>query len=166
MDANPNPDPGQNVRRLLALKRYEQPPPGYFAGFAGRVMARIEAGEELEGQGWWSALLARLDLRPALVGAFGVAVCSCYFLGWTLAQRGVAAPFPALAAQMEEDLAAGEPPVVPLPVGLRRADPAQPGLAFVSSTHPVIGAPRPRTVYLPAMGHRSFEIERAAFTVR
>src|SRR5579859_7252253 len=50
----------EELRRLLALKRHEQPPPGYFEGFSHQVIARIEAGEISAGQTAMQRLLARL----------------------------------------------------------------------------------------------------------
>lgn len=78
------------LRQLLSLKRYEQPPPGYFHRFSTEVMARIRAGETGENaasgrffweaawlQRWWSAI----EAKPVLAGAFGVAVCSLLIWG-------------------------------------------------------------------------------------
>lgn len=80
----------EQVRRLLALKRHEQPPPGYFNDFSGWVIARIRAGERasdsafaiLEAQSpWLSRLLAAFETKPVLAGAFGVAVGAVILAG-------------------------------------------------------------------------------------
>jgi hypothetical protein len=88
---SPIPDDFEQLRRLLALKRHEQPPPGYFHGFSRQVIVRIKAGElgdPVEAAGWsfsggsfLQRLWAALDARPVLAGAFGVAVCGFFVVG-------------------------------------------------------------------------------------
>jgi hypothetical protein len=81
----------ESLRRLLALKRHEQPPPGYFENFSRQVIVRIQAGERGEdasGFGRWlleGAWLQRFwdafETKPALAGAFGVVVCGLLISG-------------------------------------------------------------------------------------
>jgi hypothetical protein len=102
----------QELRRLLALKRYEQPPPGYFNTFSRQVMARIEAGERgrdpAGSEGWLgsSSWLVRLwnsfGTKPILAGAFGVAVCSVLIAGVAYSDRGDAGNLPAMSAPARE----------------------------------------------------------------
>jgi hypothetical protein len=85
MSMRPETENFEQLRRLLALKRHEQPPPGYFNSFSSQVIARIEAGERgddavgfarwiWEGV-WLQRLWEALAAKPALAGVFGVAVC-------------------------------------------------------------------------------------------
>ena len=82
----PERDAFEALRRLLVLKKYEQPPPGYFNGFSQQVILRIQSGEatsEIPFLAWlrspitWvQELWDSLESRPALAGAFGFAVCA------------------------------------------------------------------------------------------
>jgi hypothetical protein len=71
---NTDPNEFESLRRLLALKRHEVPPPGYFRDFSARVIARIEANSVTAALPWWERL--DLFLRPAAVYAFGVVTCT------------------------------------------------------------------------------------------
>jgi hypothetical protein len=81
----------EQLRRLLKLKRYEQPPPRYFNEFSSRVIARIERGEQgdrntLAGRMLWEApwlhrIWAALEAKPLMTGAFGLAVCATLITG-------------------------------------------------------------------------------------
>jgi len=75
----------ESLRRLLALKRHEQPPPGYFNDFSSQVIARIKAGDQAEENPlerlfweapWLQRLWAALETKPVMAGAFGAAVCA------------------------------------------------------------------------------------------
>src|SRR5688572_7697175 len=70
-------DNSDAVQKILRLKRHEQPPPGYFNQFSGRVIARIERGEACTS--WWERF--GFDMRPALAAATGVFACALVIYG-------------------------------------------------------------------------------------
>jgi hypothetical protein len=119
-----------SLRRLLALKRHEQPPPGYFEGFSAQVMARIKAGERVD-EGvlarlfweapWLQRLWAALEAKPALAGAFGAAVCGLLIFGVIYSERIDVKSTDALAGLQSAStetiqLADSSPSEQPLPV--------------------------------------------------
>lgn len=72
------------LQRLMALKRHETPPPGYFNDFSGQVVARLRAGEKAEPvlygrlfneAPWVAAFLRFFGSRPAYIGAFSASMC-------------------------------------------------------------------------------------------
>jgi hypothetical protein len=71
----PPPDDYSGVRRLLKLKRYEQPPPRYFDGLSDGVLHRLRGPEGLRQQSLIRALGLRFGLKPVLFYALG-ALCS------------------------------------------------------------------------------------------
>jgi hypothetical protein len=87
----------EQLRRLLALKRHEQPPPGYFDRFSSQVIARIENGERgqrdepigrlLWEVPWLQRIWAAFEAKPMLAGVFGVAVCGLLITGVVYADR-------------------------------------------------------------------------------
>jgi hypothetical protein len=78
---NPPPDNFERLRKLLALKRYELPPPGYFANFPARVLRKLEAVEASRSSSWWRRLGLDFDLQPAMVCGCGVLVCALFSAG-------------------------------------------------------------------------------------
>ena len=63
------PEDFSEIRRVLAWKRHETPPPGYFNNFSTKVIARIEAGRFTPAEPWWQALLRPLNWQRGLLGA-------------------------------------------------------------------------------------------------
>ena len=91
MSMYPDSQNFEQLRRLLALKRHEQPPPGYFNSFSAQVIARIKAGERGEDTSslwqlfwegnWLQKVWSAMESKPALAGAFGVMVCGLLLSG-------------------------------------------------------------------------------------
>lgn len=83
-----NPDEFEQVKRLLALKRHEEPPPGYFDRLPGRIRARI-AQAEARPEPFWRRWLAAWDVPPALATSYA-AVAVMLVLGgvWFTRQPG------------------------------------------------------------------------------
>ena len=76
----------EQLQRLLALKRHEVPPPGYFHQFSREVILRIKAGELGESEvRWWAFdgswlkwLWTACERRPVLAGGASMALCGFF----------------------------------------------------------------------------------------
>src|SRR5476651_2395646 len=97
MNENENKNNFESLRRLLAFKNRETPPPGYFNDFSRHVVARIRAGEAREPATvsehlfaeapWLVKFLQIFDAKPAFTGAFAFALCLVLVFGIVFAER-------------------------------------------------------------------------------
>jgi hypothetical protein len=74
---NPEQENFNDLRRLLALKRHEVPPPGYFDGFSQQVVLRIRGGERADAGSfrewlweapWLQRVWGLIEARPVIAG--------------------------------------------------------------------------------------------------
>jgi len=70
----------QQLTRLLHLKRFEVPPPGFERRFRARVMTRIDMEQEWAEQSWWQRAASALTWQRGLAVANGVALAGVAFL--------------------------------------------------------------------------------------
>ena len=83
---NPPPEEFDHLRRLLALKRHEPPPQGYFNHLSDKIIARIET-EGLSAQSsWWQRLFPDLDAKPVLACAYGLVIMGLLAIGVGVSQ--------------------------------------------------------------------------------
>ena len=66
---------------MLALKRHEQPPPGYFSYLPDQILVKIEKNDLSEHSTWWEWLVERFDARPVLAGAYAFAISALMLFG-------------------------------------------------------------------------------------
>jgi hypothetical protein len=74
----------EKLRKLLKLKRYEQPPPGYFNNFSNLVINRIERGERGFQEvtlPWVANIFRFFQSSPVFSGLFGAALCALVIYG-------------------------------------------------------------------------------------
>lgn len=83
---NEAPDNFEALQKLLALKRHEVPPPGYFNSFSDKIIARIEAQELAKQQSWWRQWLTGVDAKPVLAGAYAAAIGGLFVCGLGFSQ--------------------------------------------------------------------------------
>lgn len=76
---NTDPEEFESLRKLLALKKYEKPPPGYFDQLPKTIWAKIEAEEAAPS--WWERVFPAFTLKPSVAYAFGLAVCGALIIG-------------------------------------------------------------------------------------
>jgi len=82
----------ESLRRLLALKRHEIPPPGYFNNFPRQVMARLRAGEAdvpqaIAAPSWLLKFFQAFEAKPAYVSSFACSLCLLLLFGIVYAER-------------------------------------------------------------------------------
>jgi hypothetical protein len=81
-----SPENFDELRRLLALKRHEQPPPGYFDHFSDKIIARIEAEGVVIHSSWWERLFPELDAKPLLACAYSLVIIGLLVVGMGASQ--------------------------------------------------------------------------------
>lgn len=144
----PEQEQFQQLRRLLALKRHELPPPGYFDNFSREVIVRIRVGQTAGPSSvfdvlswevpWVQRLLGSLQQRPILAGGFGFAVCALLLAGLAFSGNSNVAPdlsgspiATAVAPQLQFHGGVSAAPVL-----YRPAAPAQPAADVVAPGQP------------------------------
>lgn len=156
MESNPNDF--DQLRRLLALKKHEQPPPGYFQYLSTQIVSRIEREEEMIHSSWWNWLVERFDARPVLAGAYACVISGLLMMGFKLSQA-VDPETAAAGGSSTGGWLASTPEPVSMGAGQLLASPwaGSQGLVSFSSTEPVFD-PSPLPFVRPA-----FAIQRASF---
>ena len=86
MIMNPAPEEFDRLRKLLALKRHEQPPPGHFNHFSDKIIARIEAEGLCARNLWWQRLFKEWDAKPVLACAYGLVIMGLLAIGVGVSQ--------------------------------------------------------------------------------
>lgn len=76
---NPDQENFEALRKLLALKKYEQPPPRYFSELPTKIWTRIE--REPVSVPFWERFLPNVGINPALAYSFGLLACGTLVLG-------------------------------------------------------------------------------------
>lgn len=85
---NSLPEDFDGLRKLLNLKRYEQPPPGFFRHFSDKVITRIEAEGLCVDAPWWRRWFRELDAKPLLACAYGLVIVGLLVIGLGVSQSG------------------------------------------------------------------------------
>jgi len=89
------PEEFEEIQKLLKLKRYEQPPPGYFNNFSTLVINRLEreGAQSAAQSSWINRFLASLETNPFAAGTFGMSVCALLVSGiaWSQYRPPIAA---------------------------------------------------------------------------
>ena len=157
----------ESVRRVLIIKRYEAPPPGYFNHFADKIVARIESENLVIENSWWRRFLNGFDAKPIVASAYTVGLGGLLLVGLSLvrvydqdrtedptspsswAGTGGAVPFDSLQTR------AGSEP-----------EPMRAQIGFASSVNPVISSEVPAGMFsTPSMNHFGLRYQPASFSI-
>ncbi|MBX3744573.1 MAG: hypothetical protein KF833_04635 [Verrucomicrobiae bacterium] len=83
----PNPDEAnRRLLSLLALKRHETPPPGFFDLLPHRVLVNIRAGSRTPEIPWWERLWHNVRHEPLLAGSYAALATGALIFGISVFQ--------------------------------------------------------------------------------
>jgi hypothetical protein len=83
---NSSPDNQDPIRKLLIIKKYEQPPPGFFNSFSHQVIARIQTESRIARQPWWQQWFAEISGQPLLASTYALLFAGLFVVALGLAQ--------------------------------------------------------------------------------
>ena len=132
---NSQPEDFDRLKKLLAVKRHEQPPPGYFVGLSSRILERIEEEQELNRLPWYRRLFVSFEWKPALVWVTGMAACGLVCAG-VIAAMQVNNNAVAASSQVDQQVAAVEPGMPPMNVDEPVRGSMEPVLTTMSEPSP------------------------------
>lgn len=128
MNRQPQPDtPEQRLLRLLALKRHEVPPPGFFDRLPHRVLVSIRAGSDVPDLPWWSRWWQAVAAEPmvfASYSALGVGVLLFGFSVFETARESTPATF-SLQGTATSTAFSLPASATPIPASLNRGTPTE-----------------------------------------
>jgi hypothetical protein len=146
---NLDQDKFEALRKLMALKRHEQPPPDYLNRLSDTIITRIERGEGR--RNLWDRVSAHFVLRPSLAYAFGLTVCGAlglsavYMVRQEMTQAADSSPIANFRGPVFADSFTSQTkpaiPILHVANWLRNTNPTaetQPELSLFSSSHTVI----------------------------
>ena len=135
------------LQRLLKLKRYEQPPPGYFGDFSTQVVRRIKLGGPEDKEGileylfieapWLQRLFGAFQAKPAVAWSFGLAACALVVSSIVYSETVEYSPVSVLPTSSEADRA-NAVVAVPMTLAESSAESLESLAALSASTNPVI----------------------------
>lgn len=151
------------LRKLLALKRHEQPPPGFYDDLPGKVMQRIYAGDTAEDMPWLVRWFQSRLVRNAFVSSLGAATAGLMIYGVLSSQNAPGPAQPGLeagAAMLNgQPVAVGSQarPTFYNPFGRDANEPAssKPVMAMVTNEAPSLFGPLP---------FQPVKVERTSYT--
>ena len=106
------------LKKLLALKKHELPPPGYFNKLPGHVLASIrreragnlDAMTKLNTEApWLMRFWQSLEAKPMFAGAFGAAICAIVLGAIVFAEKPATQPRFAGPQNIGSPLVSGAP---------------------------------------------------------
>ena len=79
---NEHPDSHRKVEKLIALKRFECPPPGHQDLLASKIISRLEAEQLRAREPWFRRWMHVLDINPLVTTTYTVAIMALLAFGW------------------------------------------------------------------------------------